>query len=155
MEKTFNFGKIDYKGVGKRNNSIVLQVEYKKNRSGKMVFSASCEVLNSRGNIIACGQMLDDENVITKVENPLYKEIVDLWHKYHLNDLHFGTKKQERALKQANLIEKTYLTQCDYLKSIGLYEDKGYKYGTDWIYYKIPKKDEKRILALFNNDDNI
>lgn len=81
------------------------------------------------------------------------------WNEYHLNDLNAGTPKQTAAIKQWKLINKyDYTAACEYLKSIGLYEDfeidglacaggfpedvlsgkRGYRYGESRIFRPIP-----------------
>jgi hypothetical protein len=75
------------------------------------------------------------------VDDPILKEIHDLWKKYHLNDLKCGTKRQIAALdeetERRNAIHREkgedeekplthadrYDDACEYLKSIGLYMD--------------------------------
>ena len=66
----------------------------------------------------------------------------------NLNDimnLHAGTKEQEEALdkwhnslqKENRIVLFSFELDCEYLKSIGLYEvnykGKTYKYGTEWL----------------------
>lgn len=70
------------------------------------------------------------------------KTIVKIWEKWHLNDLHAGTEKQENALQAAGLTAwaSQYEKCCDYLKSINLYEDRGYKFGCGWLSEILPKR---------------
>ena len=96
------------------------------------------------------GQVLDN------IESPTgeLKEIVSLWKRYHLNDLHAGTKKQEDALKLkfpegSNANKYVHDEQVQYLKSVGLYSDRGYEYGTGWLVEKVPSNVKKRLIELF------
>lgn len=168
MEKTFQFGKIDYNGTGRRINLVTVDVNLKNNRDGFPVFTASIDVWNGRGtDIITGGQAF---RYVPKVpeNNDLYQEIVSLWKKYHLNDTNAGTKAQEDALKKSGISTSgwNYKESCDYLKKKGLYEVKltptekkynpryagaPYRYGSGWIYRPIPASDLakiKRIMAL-------
>lgn len=106
-------------------------------------------VLSISGSMKGCsGQCLD---TIAKYNTtPLFKTLYRLWNQYHLNDLHAGTEAQEKALeqwkKEGNKYE--YGKACEYLKSIELYEDNGYKYGTGWLYMPIPEEDLQLIKSI-------
>lgn len=108
-------------------------------------------------------------------------EVYDLWKKYHLNNMHTGTPEQEKAVEEWKAQENCrsllsfsdiydYEKDCDYLKSIGLYEvpistidkdvnpqfidcEKGtYKYGYGWLKERIPEEDVQRIECLIKNN---
>lgn len=64
-----------------------------------------------------------------------------------------GTVKQENALNNADKKFNSYDEKCDYLKSIGLYEDDGYRYGSSWLYREIDADDLKSIYNLLNIKD--
>ena len=78
-------------------------------------------------------------------------KILDIWDRWHLNDLHAGTKKQEEAVKEWRKKNKisgwAYEREVKYLKSIGLYEDRGYKYGKEWLYEPLPNE----VIKFINN----
>lgn len=93
-----------------------------------------------------CGQCLDTLSEL--IDDPVFTQIYWLWKRYHLNDLHAGTPVQEYALEHAHITD--YKDRCEYLKSIGLYEVGGYKYGHGWLTEKIESHDLeliKRIVA--------
>ena len=73
-----------------------------------------------------------------------------MWQRNHLNDMHAGTERQEEAIKewekQGNRYD--YTAACEYLKSVGLYDDNGYEYGHGWLYRNISDEDLKRIKEL-------
>ena len=84
-------------------------------------------------------------------KDKLFSKIYKFWKKYHLNDLHAGTPKQEKALKKVELLGGNYYDEaCEYLKSINLYEDNGYKYGSSWLKEEIPTKDLNEIKKLLS-----
>lgn len=66
--------------------------------------------------------------------------IVDIWRKYHLNDVNPGTKYQIELLStlEYSNAEKRYDQQCAYLESKNALEDRGYIYGHGWLYKEIP-----------------
>lgn len=152
--KTFNIGKIDYYGHGRKINPVTVEVTLKE-KDGKHCFSASATVYNqTKTDILACGQCLDSIAKLTK--NKQFMELYRLWKLYHLNDMHAGTIEQEKALKdwESKGNRYDYTSACDYLKSVGLneveYNGKPYKYGHAWLYWNIPEYDLKVIQALFN-----
>jgi hypothetical protein len=70
-------------------------------------------------------------------------DFLDAWKHYHLNYMNAGTVKQEKALREwrAKNPKAThdYDDEVKYLKSISLYDDGGYKYGTGWRRREVPK----------------
>lgn len=146
MKKVFKFGKIDFYGTGRRINQVEVEIELRESN----VFSASGDVWNMHHTDIVCGgQCLDEIKNFIK-GNATFDSIYRLWKLYHLNDLHAGTKKQEEALKQkfGGVNANIYTEQCEYLKSINLYDDNGYKFGTGWIKEEIPANDLQEIKRL-------
>ena len=98
------------------------------------------------------GQCLD---VVAKyVKSDKFKKIYRLWELYHLNDMHSGTEKQEEALKTAGLEgwANSYSECCDYLESINLLVDDGYKFGTGWLKREIPAEDVAEIKKLLTEE---
>ena len=147
MRKKFTFGKIDYYGTGRRINAVEVEVAL----SDKGVFTASGTIWNSKHTDCVCGgQCLD--TIAEYIKNPTFKKIHRLWKQYHLNDMHAGTVAQEEALVNANLMGRDYDYRkcCDYLESIGLLEDNGYRYGTAWLKRDIPVEDITEIQNLLN-----
>ena len=145
MKKTFNFGKIDYYGRGRKINLVEVKVEL----SDKGVFTASATVWNSKKTDCVCaGQCLDE--IAKHIKSDKFKKIYRLWKQYHLNDMHAGTEKQETALIEAGLTSfaSDYRKCCNYLESIDLLVDDGYKFGTGWLKRDIPVEDIAEIERL-------
>lgn len=70
-----------------------------------------------------------------------WNTLLSIWDKYHLNNMHAGTRKQEKALqKKFGTSRVDYDKAVEYLKSIGLYEDNGYRYGSGWLTQEVPEK---------------
>lgn len=143
MRKVFDLGKIDFKHKGFKNYQVLVKIEL----TNDNVFSACGKIKFGKQTIIS-GQCLDIINEFLS-KDKLFSKIYKFWKKYHLNDLHAGTPKQEKALKKVKLIGANYYDEaCEYLKSINLYEDNGYKYGSGWLKEEIPTKDLNEIKKL-------
>ena len=158
MKRTLNFGKHEYNGIGRKINQITIEIELETKKDNKQVFTACGNVWNNlHTDLIAGGQCIDSilESVPSLKHNKLYMEVVELWKKWHLNDMHAGTPEQERFIK--SWIEKgnkyDYTTICEHLQAVGLYEveynGSWYKYGHGWLYQEIDAIDLQRINKLF------
>jgi hypothetical protein len=87
------------------------------------------------------------------------RRILNIWNEYHLNDLQAGTKKQMECLKDnKEIIERKgglnhhYEVCCEVLKTAGLFEDNGIKYGHVWLAKPIPPEVITEITELFKED---
>ena len=100
LKKTISFGKIDYNGCGRKINEVTVEVSLRDADGEKPEFSASGLVWNSnRTDCVACGQMLDSKDILLALGgNPLYREILGLWKRNHLNGMNAGTPEQEKCL---------------------------------------------------------
>lgn len=138
--KTFDFGKVAYNGKNKSNLvrlNVTLEV-----KDGKTNFSASGEVWQSNmRDIVMGGQCLDSiwTEFSGQLENPtLFKQIMRLWEKFHLNDMHAECEHQEKR-------GETWAThpgaECP---------DCGYKLGSAWLYRAIPKPYLADIITLLD-----
>lgn len=162
MRKVFNFGKVDAYMNGKRNCLVTVDVELKVNREGRDVFTASGNVWNNlKTDIIQGGQCLDDLIKFRELKNNKQLLLIhDLWKKYHLNDMNAGTVEQSETLEKWHKENGTrfdYTKDCEYLKSINLYEvtlkdGSSYKYGHAWLYREIPENDLYIIKTLLSNE---
>jgi hypothetical protein len=154
MKKTIHLG-----GERKKGSSII-EMELKETHKG-WCFSASglygyhYNIHFQDWDYEGGGQCLD---TIAKMysKNKEVQLIVELWRKYHLNDMNAGSPKQTEYL--ASLGEyKSYEWACEELKKVGLlYDkefspDKPYKYGSAWLYREIPKEDLETIKSIINN----
>lgn len=148
IEKTFQFGKIGLYGKRKI-NSVEVEVALE-DYPTKPVFTVSATVWNqSKTDCILAGQCLDTLVPYLK-DNELFMKIHRLWKLYHLNNMKAGTPKQEAAVEEYLKDHKyDYKEVCDYLESINLLEDNGYRYGTSWLYAPIVEVDLNEIKSLF------
>lgn len=151
LRKTFDCGKIDYYGRGRRINPVEVDIELSYTGEGKPRFSASAIVYNqTKTHALTAGQCLDD--IAQKINDETFNLIYGLWKRNHLNDMHAGTEEQEEALKSC--ASHAYRDQCEYLKRVGLYEvvvdGKPYKYGQGWLYRAMSDNDMRQINELLS-----
>ena len=78
-------------------------------------------------------------------------EILDIWDRWHLNDMHAGTRKQEAAIEawKAEGNKYDYTEAKVALVRKGLDNDLGYSYGSAWLLEVLPPETEARVVALF------
>lgn len=152
IKKVVKFGKVNYNNTGKRYPAEV-EIELRENEEGMKVFSVCGTTWNTAHTDCVCGgQCLDTMKKFIKSKK--YETIYTLWKKYHLNDMHAGTERQEKTIEDWKSRGNTYeyTKVCDYLKSIGLYEDiyngKPHRYGCGWTYRELPENIENIINEL-------
>lgn len=118
----------------------------------KPVFSVCADVWY-KGREDMGGQCLDEINEILEKNWDLTKERAIIYYlrkKHHLNDLHAGTEKQEKYLKE-HLEEhkRDYSKSCEVLEKAGILYDGDYKYWSSWLYREIPAEDLAEIKKFF------
>jgi hypothetical protein len=81
---------------------------------------------------------------VNGISDEEFRELLDVWDRWHLNDLHAGTEKQESIInehindsKYAHL-DKTYDRKVQILKDNNTYIDNGYQWGSAWLYEPLP-----------------
>lgn len=140
MKKTYEFKK----EINKINIEATVTIELKENN----VFTATGWLKEERR---CCSDQCLEKNYNYFNDNETMATIYNMWKKHHLNDMHPGTEAQEEALEKAGYTSwaNKYYECCEYLKSINLYEDNGYKFGTGWLKREIPQEDLEIIKGLF------
>lgn len=82
--------------------------------------------------------------------------LCDLWDRWHLNDLKAGTDRQTAALASYRAeIEAAgksfdYADACGVLAMLGLHPDRGYRYGSAWLYEPIPDDVLAELVRLLD-----
>ena len=151
MKKTFDFGKIDWYGRGRRVNAVQVEAELRDEGRGP-VFSACAEVWNGRGTDIVAGGQCLDEIAPFLAESATFRKILRLWRLYSGNDMHAGTPAQEMYLAEHRTWRFDYDKDCECLKEAGLLtvdlDGKPYEYGRAWLYWPIPDGDLAEIKGL-------
>jgi len=105
---------------------------------------------------MACGQIIDHleglRDYVKAEDLATFDLLADLWKSYHLNDMKAGTQKQEALLSAEGIRGNnyTYEKARATLEGFGLLNDRGYTYGTGWLYRPINPRELPEILALFN-----
>lgn len=141
MKKTINMGYCKTLGDSRRRKAVVT-VELRQKPQG-LSLSICGEIKG-----LAYGQCLEEMKELAVEKRSNFDEIIEVWEKYHLNDMRAGTPKQREAVEEY-LKENTYDYNaiCDFLKERGIYEDNGYRYGSSWLFEKIP---EPVLDKIFN-----
>lgn len=154
MRAKLNLGKVD--GYGNGRKTCAVEVELELTDDGR--FTASGTVWNSRHtDCIMGGQCLDDLMEYDEMKmNLKFRVVYRWWKKWHLNDMHAGTVKQEEALEQAGLHNwaSDYDKCCKYLESVGLLIDNGYKFGTGWLKRDIPYDTQESMRKFIKENQN-
>lgn len=113
-------------------------------------FSISGECANS------AGQCYDEI-----VPTPTQKKLIDFWKKYHLNTLCAGTRKQMEVLDKIKpRLDAKKICGPDrwdietrYLRFIGLLEDRGYKFGSGWLFKPYPQDELDTIIRDIEKEE--
>jgi hypothetical protein len=119
-------------------------------------------IWNATGSDYAtCGQCIDTIAELYP-KRAKVQEISAIWRRWHLNDMNAGTRVQNAAVAaHLALLGKYdqeavqsfrrdhYNNCCELLKSLDLYEDRGYKYGHAWLTEPLPLAVSIRICELF------
>lgn len=157
LEKTFDFGKVDYYGRGRRVNKVDVTVRLYDKGDGRAVLGIAGGFWNGRGtDYMHCGQCLD---AIAKfVDDPLFLKIYGWWKDFRNNGTRCcASPKQEAAVGEWLAVGHTYDYDkvCSMLKSKNLLIDKSYivdgepfRYGSKWIYKEIPKNVIEEIKSV-------
>jgi hypothetical protein len=109
--------------------------------------------LNEKGHFRMTGHSPDSLGQCQDSINPANKEqkrLVEIWNKWHLNDMKAGTDKQEEALKGLKVKkgEQHYDAAVVFLKKKHLYMDNGYRYGSSWKTKMLPKDLPEEIRSI-------
>lgn len=137
-EKKYYLGKCDGYGNGQKSCEAYITWELKEGN----VFSMQAEIWNVKKTDIIIGGQCVEEVVKFFPKDDKAKQMLDIWKKYHLNDMHSGTPKQEESLDEYFIIvgqKYDYHLAVAYLKSVNLYTDNGYTYGSGWLKEEIPQ----------------
>lgn len=169
MTRTFNFGKVDYYGNGRKINAVEVIIVLQNIDEG-YAFSACGYIWNIRhSNIVMGGQCFDEIKELLGDSNSTFNEIYRLWKTYHLNDMHPECEHQ-RELGWPEfgrqIVEINHYNRIEYRSLYSLSPDKhpdgilgkecpvcGYKYGTAWKYMPIPDEDLAIIKKLLEEGE--
>ena len=146
MKRTFDLGKIDWFNTGKKINLVEITMELIDTYQGP-VLTINPTVWNQTKTQMVKG-VVDMYNLEQHFTNEsLFEGIFELWFKYHMNNAHNGTIKQEKCLRehQDELKEFEHLgwlnDRQELLKKYNLLIDDGFKYASQLLYHPIEKND--------------
>ena len=138
MKKTIALGKIDYNGSGRKNCAVDIEVTLEDGR-----LSICGNIWNPRRtDCYSCGQNLHTIAEYFPHDSKV-KRIIEVWQRWHLNDMKAGTPNQEAWLKDhkaesdAHRLDH-YGWACDALAAAGLNPDGDYAYGSAWLKEELP-----------------
>ena len=150
IQKTFDFGKVDYYGHGRKINKVDVTVRLYDKDDGRVVLGIMGGFWNGRGtDYVCCGQCLD--TIAEFVHDPLFLKIYGWWKDWHLNSMHLGNEKQEAYLKSKGVSIHDYDAGHAALKAVGMEKDSdGIEYGHKWYWHPIPEPVLSEIKALLS-----
>lgn len=140
-EHKMYLGKCDHNGSGRKTCKAFITWTFE---DGK--FSMCAEIWNQREtDIYSCGQCVDTVAAYFK-GNHKAQRMVEIWKRYHLNDLRAGSYEQMKYLREHPLDPESYTYPKSYyeaasaaLSAAGLNPDsEGYMYGHAWKREEIP-----------------
>jgi len=159
-QNVLKLSKIDFTHTGRKTNMVEIEIKL----TDDNVLSICGNVWNNlKTKVISGGQNLDTLKPYFE-NNPLFYQLWLLWKNYHLNDMQAGTtlqmlhletvrhKYNGTSLHMATTVSYSswYDWACSELDKVGLltttYNDKPYKFGSQWIKKKIPQD----ILGFLN-----
>ena len=150
IQKTFDFGKVDYYGRGRRINKVDVTVRLYDKGDGRIVLGIMGGFWNGRGtDYVCCGQCLDE--IAKFVSDPLFKKIYSWWKNFHNTDMHLGDENQEAYLKSKGVSIHDYDAGLAALKAAGMEKDSdGIEYGHQWHWHPIPEPILSEIKKLLS-----
>ena len=112
-----------------------------------------------------CGQIIRElqPSQFTRFQKPWtyqkVEEFLQVWRRWHLNDMRAGTPAQEQWLRdhQQEAEEEhrrgRYTWACEALGAAGLNPDQGYSYGSRWLKEELPEAIESYLEALPESEE--
>jgi hypothetical protein len=89
----------------------------------------------------SCGQIYDSIEPATSGQ----EDLLDLWKKYHLNDMKSGTPRQMELVKGLPYVEACAVLERENLLEDILPDGKKYIYGTGWLTEELPEDIEDLV----------
>ena len=143
-KKALSFGKVDYNGSGRKNCRVSIEIKLVDGNlsiCGSIWNPAETDLYSGGQNLEEIARLLPD--------NAKVQRIVEVWRRWHLNDMRAGSPAQEEWLR-ANPVKAAYPVSsydvaCAALAGAGLNPDpnytrdgKPYAYGSTWLKEELP-----------------
>lgn len=145
MENKYYLGKCDYNESGRNNCKAFITWKLEQRKEG-LRFSMCAEIWNPREtNLYTVGQCVDEVAAYFPNDEKAQR-MVEIWKRWHLNDMKAGSAVQEQYLKDRPIDQAEYAYPKSYyevasekLFEVGLNPDAdGYQYGHAWKFEQIP-----------------
>lgn len=86
------------------------------------------------------------------------RELHALWNKNHMNDMNAGTLAQKQIVDSMTEEERgnaldAYKNTRERLDSEGMLEDRGYRYGSQWLSRSVDPEDVRAVLDILSRGD--
>ena len=82
-------------------------------------------------------------------KNDAQQRLLDMWDKWHLNDMKAGTPKQNALVDKIN--PYSYEKAREVLATANLLIDNGHEYGKSWLIEQLPKDIEQQIESIIDD----
>lgn len=156
FERRICVGNIPENKMGyKRGVKAYLNVAIKTRPATKTIDLEPCENLLE---LTISGECDDSwgQNIETFVtlfpQNRALQRLCEIWHRWHLNTLCPGTRAQQNFVR-CEIKDYDYEAVCKRLQRVGLYEDRGYKYGYAWLAEILPQSIIEEVKQLCEEID--
>lgn len=120
-------------------------VEYGE-KGGKFILNVSGDIRNSSEQCISEIRYKYIEGAPSFQKKAELARLLEIWERYHMNNVNPGTPKQMEIIRGTGL---EYKDALELLDEHDLKIDDGHLYGSKWLFEEIPKdviKDIKRIV---------
>jgi len=154
MKKTIEFGKVDARGTGRRSNLVTVTVELKtvtgqhkrtidlEPITNYVALSIVGDVWNHIHTDIICGGQCQDTLAELLPDDEKLQRVIEVWNRWHLNDLMPGTRAQMEVASGLPYIEALRV-----LDKAGLRVDRGYEYGSEWLVEVLPQNIIEEVMS--------
>lgn len=153
-------GKVDYIGNGRKNNLVEVEIKISEKEKGKCL-SIVGSIWNNRMSDIYTGGQIQDTLKELFPDNSKVQRLVEIWDRWHLNDINAGCEHQRKlGWGREQVVHDGYKQWTGHL-----YESQhpkgvlckpcpecGYKYGTQWLYEKLPQEIIDELLSMTNTN---
>lgn len=156
--KTLNLGKVDYNNHGRKDCLVDVEIKLTETEDGKQRLSICGNVWNSRKTDLHAGGQCYETIRELFPNNDKVKRIVEIWERWHLNDMNAGCEHQRAlgwgkdtvVLKDGSTKGTGWLNESEHPQGVLCKPcpECGYKYGTKWMYEAIPQEIIDELISL-------
>lgn len=155
MNTVLDLGKVDYNRSGRKNCKVTIKMELENGR-----LSLCGNIWNPRETDIYSGGQCYETIAEYFPYNKRIKRLLEIWKRWHLNDMQAGSLKQMEWLRNNEVSYKAkqsasthYVNWYDWateeLKNVGLNPDNGYTFGSAWLKEELPGDVVSELIKIF------